>query len=325
MKTRLLSRYALSSCAAAAMLAACGGSRPPIGAQGAMPQTSPIAAHAERGKSWMLPGTSSGDLLYATGGCEGACVLSYPDLKLVGGIADRGISICSDSQGNIFLPRDTTVTEYAHGGTSPVATLTLPGNASSGCSVDPITNDLAVVFQTQVAIFQNEQGNPSVYLTHIDARYCTYDADGNLFVNGYGGNSGAEYALAELASGASAFTTILVSNSVGNPGQLQWDGKFLAYQDLTKYGKVSQLQIAGSSASIVGTISFKGVQHQVAQSWLYDGQIAFPYNIRGQHVNVISTWRYPKGGKAANTIRKFDSYKKKAIEFLGVTVSVAPH
>ncbi|MGB6739997.1 MAG: hypothetical protein WBE59_06045, partial [Candidatus Cybelea sp.] len=164
MKTRLLSRYALSSCAAAAMLAACGGSRPPIGAQGAMPQTSPIAAHAERGKSWMLPGTSSGDLLYATGGCEGACVLSYPDLKLVGGIADRGISICSDSQGNIFLPRDTTVTEYAHGGTSPVATLTLPGNASSGCSVDPITNDLAVVFQTQVAIFQNEQGNPSVYL-----------------------------------------------------------------------------------------------------------------------------------------------------------------
>jgi hypothetical protein len=289
-----------------------------------MPQTTAIATHAERGKSWMLPGTSSGDLLYATGGCEGACVLSYPDLKLVGGIADRGISICSDSQGNIFLPRDTTVTEYAHGGTSPVATLTLPGNASSGCSVDPITNDLAVVFQTQVAIFQNEQGNPSVYLTHIDARYCTYDADGNLFVNGYGGNSGADYALAELVSGAPGFAAISVSNSVGGPGQLQWDGQYLAYQSFDKFGKISRLQISGSSATIVGTTSFKSVQHRVAQSWLYNGQVSFPYNIRGQHVNVISTWKYPKGGKATDTIRKFASYKKRAIDFTGVTVSVAP-
>ena len=39
MTSRELSRYALSSCAAAAMLAGCGGSQPPIGAPGAMPQS----------------------------------------------------------------------------------------------------------------------------------------------------------------------------------------------------------------------------------------------------------------------------------------------
>jgi hypothetical protein len=39
MKPSAVSRYALSSCAVAAMLGGCGGSRPPIGAPGAMPQS----------------------------------------------------------------------------------------------------------------------------------------------------------------------------------------------------------------------------------------------------------------------------------------------
>ena len=222
------------------------------------------------------------------------------------------------------MPKDSKVTEYAHGGASPVATLTLPGSAAAGCAVDPITNSLAVVFQTQVAVFQNEQGTPTVYPTHIDAFYCSFDANGDLFVDGYGGNSGADYALAELASGAPDFTTISVNNSVGGPGQLQWDGQYLAYQSFDKFGKISRLQISGSSATIVSTTSFKSVQHRVAQSWLYSGQIMFPYNIRGSRANVISTWKYPQGGKATDTIRKFASYKKREIEFTGVTVSVAP-
>jgi hypothetical protein len=38
-------------CAAFVMLAACGGSQPPIVAPGAMPKTFAIATHADRGKS----------------------------------------------------------------------------------------------------------------------------------------------------------------------------------------------------------------------------------------------------------------------------------
>ena len=55
-----LARYALSSCAAAAMLAACGGSQPPIGAPGAMPQA-PVASQAVR------PAEGSGPFLYLGG------------------------------------------------------------------------------------------------------------------------------------------------------------------------------------------------------------------------------------------------------------------
>ena len=38
-----------------AMLAGCGGSQPPIGAPGVMPQSRAIAMHAAGGGSWMLP------------------------------------------------------------------------------------------------------------------------------------------------------------------------------------------------------------------------------------------------------------------------------
>ena len=44
MRSRELSRFALSTCAAAVMLAGCGGSQPPLGAPGAMPQSRPAAA-----------------------------------------------------------------------------------------------------------------------------------------------------------------------------------------------------------------------------------------------------------------------------------------
>jgi hypothetical protein len=46
---RTYARYALSIGAAAVLLAGCGGSQPPLGAPGAMPQGSAIVAHADRG------------------------------------------------------------------------------------------------------------------------------------------------------------------------------------------------------------------------------------------------------------------------------------
>ena len=47
-------------------------------------ETAAIATHADRGKSWMLPEAKNEDLIYATSGCGGVCMLSYPAGKLVG-------------------------------------------------------------------------------------------------------------------------------------------------------------------------------------------------------------------------------------------------
>jgi len=60
-----LSPYTLTSCAAAAMLAGCGGSQPPIGAPGALPQTeAPITELVHR-LSQLGRASISGDLIYA--------------------------------------------------------------------------------------------------------------------------------------------------------------------------------------------------------------------------------------------------------------------
>jgi uncharacterized repeat protein (TIGR03803 family) len=60
MRRANLSYYAISSCVAAALLAGCGGSQPPIGAPGALPQTSGLAARANRTRYKILYSFSAG-------------------------------------------------------------------------------------------------------------------------------------------------------------------------------------------------------------------------------------------------------------------------
>jgi hypothetical protein len=88
----------LSSCLSVYVLAGCGGSQPPVGAPGAMPQTSALATHADLGKSWMAPKAKSDDLLYiAAGPVDGRVyVYTYPKGRLVGtltGFWNRSASV----------------------------------------------------------------------------------------------------------------------------------------------------------------------------------------------------------------------------------------
>jgi hypothetical protein len=313
---------AVCLCAAVLLTAGCGGSSQSVAA---IPQGPPAIRQAgQHSKSWILPGSSSGDLIYATGGCGGTCVISYPALKYVGAIPTAGDAICSDSQGNVFLPSGGGVTEYAHGGTQPIATLSLNGSLADGCSVDPKTNNLAVVFKSyggDIAVFPNEQGKPALYDTGIDSTYCGYDDSGNLFVNGYG--NGGAYTIAELPAGLSTLSTYRLDNSVGTPGQVQWDGKYITYESLDT-PIISRLKISGSKATIVGTVTLKDIRHTQLQSWIYDGNILVPYNAIGSRQNDVGVWKYPKGGKIVKSIRKFDSFKKHQITFEGVALSVQP-
>jgi hypothetical protein len=64
MNSLRVSRHPFALCAIIVMLLGCGGSQPPIGAPGAMPQVSAIATRALRSTSWMLPQNKSGPFLY---------------------------------------------------------------------------------------------------------------------------------------------------------------------------------------------------------------------------------------------------------------------
>ncbi|MFY9739832.1 MAG: hypothetical protein WAK11_12405 [Candidatus Cybelea sp.] len=302
----------------------CGGTTVPLGA---MTQSQ---AHQASGKSWMRPGASSGDLIYATGGCGGTCVLSYPDGQIVGSISTTGEGPCSDAAGNVFIPDGSQIFEYQHGGTTPIGTLTIPESniTTYNCSVDPTTNNLAISYLGEtcicVAIFNNEGGTPTSYSTGIDSFFCGYDNAGNLFVDGLGTDQNPGIELSELARGNSTFTPLTVSGKFrGQPGRLQWDGTNLTYEGLDAPGThaaIIKLAISGSVATAVKTIRLNGNMRGTTLSWIYDGNVLTPYSIHSQRTNKVGIWAYPKGGKRRATLKFPNS---RFWIFTGVTVSVA--
>lgn len=292
----------------AAVFAGCGASTPPIDAPVGMLQGQAVVTHANHGGSWMLPEASSDQLLYYSDGAESVFVLSYPQGKLVGRIGGfygaRGV--CSDAAGNVFVTTSgtQTVVEFAHGGTQPIATLGDFGYYPLGCAVDPLTGNLAVAnvvaFDQSagtVAIYNGAKGKPTDYMAQGFGRYewCTYDASGNLFVDGDAG-------LTELPYGAQTFTNI--SLSVSGQG-LQWDGKYLAMVDPSSK-VIYRVAVSGSSGSIAQTVTFRGLITSLADDFVFSGaKVVMPYETQN-YVNRIGLWRYPRAGRLQKMLHKVD-------------------
>lgn len=319
--------YAVASSFTAVLLAGCGGSQPPIGAPGAMPQSRAIAQHAANIKSWMLPEAGAEDLIYVTS-ADQVLVYDYSgdQVGVLKVLNTKGL--CSDSNGDVFVPASGDVYEYAHGGTEPIATLRLPQNDyyGYGCAVDPTTGSLAVTSTKStsqsagnVAIYQNAQGSPTVYSDSdiYEFLYCGYDDSGNLFANGM---SGTKTYLSELPSGGNRLATISLDVHVQKVGAVQWDGQYLSVGDSYNH-VVYQVEVSGTEGSVVGTSTFNGWKkgRGLAQTWISHGKILIPY-IHHLHGNPFSLgiWKYPAGGKVRSTF---------ALKYgggTGVTVSVAP-
>src|SRR5579862_8586028 len=303
-----LTRFAFTM-GAAALFAGCGGSQPPIGTQGAMPQSATAKERVHRASE------SSGALIYATGGCGGTCVLSYPQGKVVAQLSQYGGAPCSDAAGNVFIPTVGQVVEYQHGGTTPIATLSLPSKSAGtyNCSVDPNTNNLAVTSLADsglyVAVFANESGTPTLYSPRIDGVYCGYDNAGNLF--GSGNTSKGFPAISELARGQSTFTPLSINGSLGAAaGQVQWDGSYITWQGRAidrEPASISRLTISGSTATVVSTTSLKGKVNRSTLSWIYSGRVLMPYSTSRVRFSKIAIWPYPQGGKPKSII-KFDKF-----------------
>ena len=181
-----------------------------------MPSDSGSAMHRpDRGHSWMSPDAKKRNLLYVTDQGTGEVkVFSYPQGKLHGTLTgfNEPAGECADRAGDVFIVDGfaNEVYEYAHGGKTPIATLSEPGEFPLGCSVDPSTGNLAVANYCSgasgqctgpgsLAIYLDAKGSPTQYadpkLSHVD--FCGYDAQGNLFVDGNGIN-GHAFAFAEF-------------------------------------------------------------------------------------------------------------------------------
>jgi hypothetical protein len=278
-----------------AITAACGSST-------SVPSTTTVAAIDS-----IQPGAAKGDLVYVMSPFTNSVyIFSYPQMKLVGVIGERGQLIptqglCGDAKGDVFLTLSYAqeTTEYAHGGTTPIATLRLPtaNMYPENCAYDPTTGDLAVAYAgtsaSGVAIYKNETGTATAY-TDTYAEYilwCGYDDRGNLFVDST--DRSGFVSLSELPKGTTAFENITLNQSIANSGSVQWDGKHMTIITPVRTGgtAIDRLAISGSKAKVIGSTN---LGDHIGSSWSYIfGDRVVVGNQAG---NAVQVFKYPAAG-----------------------------
>jgi hypothetical protein len=299
------------------VLAACSGTSQSSGSPGLPLATFP------RPHAWMAPNAVNTSLLYVSDASESRVEI-YSNYKTKA-IALQGqitglqypYGECVDKAGNVYVTEQygSDVVEFAHGGTTPIKTLSVTGGAI-GCAVDPTSGNLAVAVYTDsqgyntpggVFIFQHATGSPTLYQDpHLWQFWPPgYDPKGNLFVQGY--NPTVE--LVELARGGSAFQQIsLGSTNINAPGGVMWDGKYLAVDDQQYQGgnttAIYRVSIAGTNGTVVSKTlltdsCYPGKNYaDVIQPWVHGSTI-----IGGNHSckSRFGLWSYPGGGNPTRT------------------------
>ncbi|MGB8910392.1 MAG: hypothetical protein WCC84_16740 [Candidatus Cybelea sp.] len=321
MKPSTLNRYALTI-SSAAFLAACGGSQPPIGAPGAAPQiASGVLTSRDGSRTLLYVATSSKTY-----------ILTYPGYKKVGtlnpGFGGYKYLTTDTTNGNVLEAFTNGVFIYPHGGTNPIATISEPSSGvnTSSCAVDPTTDNIAVDWATGgrqphawVAIYKTASSSPTNYsVPNINNLYYSdYDARGDLFVDGTGsGQNGA--VLAELAKGGKQFIDISLDETLNSAGVIRWDGSYITIKDgITIY----QLQVSGSTATVVGESRLTGLwDKQYASEWIQGKTAISPHFSGLRHFDRdLGFWLYPSHGRAYKVIKIIN--KSKTEQLLSVTVS----
>jgi hypothetical protein len=303
--------YALSIGAAAALLAGCGGSQPPIGAPGALPQSRAITMYGGNDQSLTLPDAHGRDLLYVTG--SSTYLYTYPKGKLVSTFQVNGFAMCSNAAGDVFITNAYGVAEYPHGSAMQIAFLPGPFGSVRSCSVDPTTGDLAVASASTsgfgIGVYRQDRRHrwhvPRVYPFTQYPLACSYDSMGNLFV--LASLSDVTF-LFELPKGGSVFEMLSLRQKITIPGYLQWDGKYLAVDD-TRTMVIHRFVVKGKLAKQIGLLTVSGAQ-DIGNFWI-QGRILIGLDGYNQDIGF---WRYPQGGPPFKKI--------KATGPQGATVSV---
>jgi DNA-binding beta-propeller fold protein YncE len=293
--------------AAAALLTGCAGNSlqsPPV--------ASPAARSLAAGASWMDPDAKKGALLYASDSAADVVkVFSYPRGKLVGTLTgfQTPQGMCVDKVGHVFITNSgaAQILKYAHGGTTPVATIADPNEHPIGCAISPVNGDLAAtnIFDDtysngSLSVYRRARGTPKNYTDPqmIADYFCGYDAKGNLFVDGTKPASFA-FAFAELPRGGKSLQNVTLSQTIGGPGGVQWDGEYVAIAD-QEAPVIYQFTVSGSVGTKVGETQTHG-SSDVVQFFIEGNTVVGPNATSGQ----VMYWPYPAGGEQTKIISGF--------------------
>jgi len=297
-------------CAVAAVLAGCSGGT------GATPSIPPAEFPSN---SWMDPAAIGQDLLYVSDANTWiAYVYTFPQGKRVGALTgfDQPAGMCTDAKGDVWIANSAAqqIVEYAHGGKDPIATLVDPQGYPQDCAVDPSSGDLAVTNSNTplehaggVEVYKDAKGTPTLYQDSsiFNFHACTYDKKGDLFVNGTS-YATRDFEFAELPKNGNALSAITLSGgTVEEAAGLQWDGNYAALGDgedtASGTSAIYHVQIAGSSARVVGTTLLSGASQLGLFFWIQDGFVVGANCCQPYGSEIF--WKYPAGGPATKTLR----------------------
>jgi hypothetical protein len=270
---------------AAALLAACGESRLSISAPSAMPQSRAV----------FRASTHRRDLLYVSSIGQ-TNVYTYPRGRLVSALGGSTGVICSNAAGDVFLSQVNVdvIDEFQHGRSTPIAEISEPFSSPQSCSTDRISGDFAVVSSANegVAVFRPAMRHhwhlPRLYPLSDYLFSCSYDASGDLFVDGRTQNN--QIFLAEMAKGKSTFKNITLDHNLTTFGTVQWDGQYLAVGDEGNT-LIRRFSIQGFKGTQVGSLTLSGPS-SLKQFWI-EGSIVIGSD---WYHSQVDFWNYPDGG-----------------------------
>jgi hypothetical protein len=231
-----------------------------------------------------------------------AAIFEYPKYdKQIGKIDDVGGQGCTNvlyGYGNkIFwiVASAHHITKYTVP-KEPIKRLSVSIGKPSSCAMNA-AGDLAVGIlggsraAGDVVIFKNASGSGTVYTTPLTAEFFDgYDSHGNLFADGY--NNSAKFQLVELPNGSDRFKKVTTSNTVGFPGSVQWDGKYLTVVDQDA-ASIYQYTVSGTTATLQGTVSLS-TSSDCSQTWIATG-VVYCADAGNEDGEVFA---YPAGGSA---------------------------
>lgn len=227
--------------------------------------------HLNHNRSWMRPDAGKQWLLYVSDASTGTIqIYNYrvKTGKLYGQIT--GLSFpygqCIDRRGNVFVVDNDTakIYEFAHGGTTPIATADDDFGYPIGCSVDRNTGNVAVANFNGISsgtggvdVFAGGLNGSQSYYTDGSLYHLWpggYDPNGNLFIQGTDYSGYPKFA--ELPAGSNQFT-LLTGVTIAFPGAVSWDGSYITVtdQDYQYYytTMIYRVTVSGSAATVVGS------------------------------------------------------------------------
>ena len=221
---------------------------------------------------------------------------SFPAGQLVGTISGissaQGECTSKKSHGKwwVVATGSNQVLEFAHGGTTPIATINISAGVPASCAVDNGTGNLAVTMinNDNVVVYARGSGSGTTYAAPFQPFFSGYDSKGNLFVDGSG-----QTPLAELAKGGSAFIPISTDQTIVFSGGVQWDGHYLAVGD-QETSDVYRFNVSGSSATLVGTTPLNG--GNAGGFWIQKHRLVTSQS------GDVDLWKYPAGGSPVKQI-----------------------